>query len=130
MRISVQPPPPINASKLPLQHFFDMKEYSKPFQIIFNRFLAFQRLKNPFFNQNLRFKVFFFNFPSAPIHGKMATTHQKVPQPSNQDKKRFSFRIIYFSIANASGDCVRTQENNGERRAFFLGYRSITDGVY
>ena len=24
---------------------------------------------------------------------------------------------------------MRSQENNGERRAFFLGYRSITDGV-
>ena len=60
----------------------------------------------------------------------MATTHQKVPQLSNQDKKRFSLRIIYFSIANVSGDCVRTQENNGERRAFFFGYRSITDGMH
>ena len=96
MRISVQPPPPINASKLPLQHFFDMKEYSKPFQIIFNRFLAFQRLKNPFFNKNLRFKVFFL---ISRVHLSMAKWPPPIKKCLNHQtkiKKDFPFGSFTF----------------------------------
>ena len=42
-----------------LQGFFDMKGPLKHFQSIFNEFLVFQRSKIPFYDDNIKLKIFF-----------------------------------------------------------------------